>query len=165
MAPFFKYYIAAWAMACLVALTLFLRRPAAFAIGRRAYWHFLGQPWKLASFVAASALITVVAPYTGDHHVGRSSTPSSCRCCASPRRRGWWRRSSSRPAAGPHGRRRCVAAGYLWNLEWQRGRGVIFDVHARWMAVTAGGIPVLPLLGYAAISAMPVVMAVLIFFV
>lgn len=107
MAPFFKYYIAAWAMACLVALTLFLRRPAAFAIGRRAYWHFLAQPWKLASF----------------------------------------------------------AAGCFWNLEWERGRGVIFSfMRDGWPSRPADS-SFLPLLGYAAIFAMPVAMAVLIFFV
>lgn len=62
----FQGYIAAWAMACLAALALFLRRPAAFAIAGRPYWHFLAEPWKLATFAAGAALITLVAPYTGD---------------------------------------------------------------------------------------------------
>ena len=66
MEPFFKYYIAAWGAACLLALGLFLRDRASFAIARRAYWHFLGEPWKLATFAAGGALITLVAPYTGD---------------------------------------------------------------------------------------------------
>jgi len=64
--PFFKYYIAAWSVACLLALVLLLRDPAAFAVCRRGYRHFLGEPWKLATFVAGAALITLVAPYTGD---------------------------------------------------------------------------------------------------
>lgn len=63
---FFKAYIACWAAACIAALALFLRRPSGYAIGRRAYWHFLTEPWKLVAFAAGAALITLVAPYTGD---------------------------------------------------------------------------------------------------
>ena len=66
MEPFFKYYIAAWSVACLLALGLMLRNPAGFAIFRRSYWYFLSEPWKLATFIAGAALITLVAPYTGD---------------------------------------------------------------------------------------------------
>lgn len=66
MEPFFKIYIACWSVACVAALFLYLRRPRAFAISRRDYWHFLAEPWKLATFVAGAALITLVAPYTGD---------------------------------------------------------------------------------------------------
>lgn len=66
MDAFFKVYIAVWASACLVALALLLRRPANFAIARGAYWHFLSEPWKFLSFLAGAALITLVAPYTGD---------------------------------------------------------------------------------------------------
>ncbi|HZX30257.1 MAG TPA: hypothetical protein VFF03_02800 [Rhodocyclaceae bacterium] len=62
----FKLYIAAWATACLVAVLLYLRRRGDFAISRRAYWHFLAEPWKLVTFVGATAIITLVAPYTGD---------------------------------------------------------------------------------------------------
>ena len=36
MEPFFKYYIAAWSAACLIALALFLRDRASFAIEGRA---------------------------------------------------------------------------------------------------------------------------------
>ena len=66
MEPFFKYYIAAWICAFLLAAGLLLHRPAAFAVGRRSYWHFLAEPWKLATFAAGAGLITLVAPYTGD---------------------------------------------------------------------------------------------------
>ncbi|MGH7863984.1 MAG: hypothetical protein ACREQB_03270 [Candidatus Binataceae bacterium] len=66
MEPFFKAYIAAWAAACVAGLLLYLRRPSAFAISRRDYWSFLAEPWKLATFLAGAALITLVAPYTGD---------------------------------------------------------------------------------------------------
>lgn len=61
-----KTYVTAWASACLIALLVFLRGPANFHIARRAYWHFLTEPWKLATFVVAAALITLIAPYTGD---------------------------------------------------------------------------------------------------
>lgn len=63
---FFKLYIAAWAGACLLALALLLCHPADFAITRRSYWHFLSEPWKVLTFLAGAALITLVAPYTGD---------------------------------------------------------------------------------------------------
>ena len=66
MEPFFKYYVVAWSSACAIAIALFFRRACRFAIGRRGYWHFLGEPWKLATFIAGAALITFVAPYAGD---------------------------------------------------------------------------------------------------
>lgn len=66
MDPFFKTYIVAWSLACLAALGIFLRGPGRFRIARRAYWLFLAEPWKLAAFIAGAALITLVAPYTGD---------------------------------------------------------------------------------------------------
>ncbi len=64
--PFFKIYIACWASACVVALALFLRAPARFRIAQRAYWHFLSEPWKLATFLLSGSLVTFIAPYTGD---------------------------------------------------------------------------------------------------
>ena len=66
MEPALQAYVAAWSVACIAAIALYLRRPSAFAISRRAYWQFLGEPWKLAAFAAGAALITLVAPYTGD---------------------------------------------------------------------------------------------------
>ncbi len=64
--PVLLGYVAAWSIACLAALVLYLRRPRVFVIGRPEYWHFLAEPWKLVTFVAGAALITLVAPYTGD---------------------------------------------------------------------------------------------------
>jgi hypothetical protein len=66
MAPFFKLYMAGWACACGIALVAYARKRAAFAISSRRYWHFIAEPWKLTAFVAAAALFTVIAPYTGD---------------------------------------------------------------------------------------------------
>jgi hypothetical protein len=64
--PTFKIYIACWTIACVVALALYLHKPAGFTISGRRYWHFLAEPWKLAAFAAGANLITLVAPYTGD---------------------------------------------------------------------------------------------------
>lgn len=66
MDALFKAYIAGWMTACLAALVLAVRQPAGFSITNRRYWHFLAEPWKVATFVAGTALITLVAPYTGD---------------------------------------------------------------------------------------------------
>lgn len=59
-------YVGAWAALCLVGVWMYLRDPRAYAISSPSYWRFLGQPWKLATFVAAATGITVIAPYTGD---------------------------------------------------------------------------------------------------
>lgn len=61
-----KIYVALWSAACLAALALYFARRTAYVISRRSYWHFLGEPWKVATFVAGAATITLVAPYTGD---------------------------------------------------------------------------------------------------
>lgn len=61
-----KIYMISWIMLSLTALLIFLREPSAFVIGQRRYWHFLTEPWKVLTFLAATTLITVVAPYTGD---------------------------------------------------------------------------------------------------
>ena len=66
MEPMLKAYVAGWSIALLFALALYLRRPHAFLVTDRRYWRFLGEPWKLVTFVAGAALITLVAPYTGD---------------------------------------------------------------------------------------------------
>ena len=66
MEAFFKVYIACWAIACLAAVVAFLRAPSTFRIGQRAYWHFLTEPWKLATFLISGATVTLIAPYTGD---------------------------------------------------------------------------------------------------
>jgi len=62
----FGLYIASWTTACLVALALYLARRDRYAISQRRYWQFLTEPWKVATFVAGAALITLVAPYSGD---------------------------------------------------------------------------------------------------
>jgi len=201
--PFFQYYIAAWSLACLAALGLFLRSPAAFAIGRRAYWHFLGEPWKLATFVGGAALITLVAPFTGDptwDYVDGFFMSVFCFTTAP------WvvgtlffalRRQSSRietyvaicawlfsacwsydiylvwrdgeyPATWFANLFASsviyLAAGLFWNLEWQRGRGVIFSFMREGWPSRPAESHFFRLIGYAAIFAIPAIAAVLMFF-
>ena len=66
MEAFFYYYIALWSLACLIAVILFLRDRASFAISHAGYRRFLCEPWKLATFLVATVGITLIAPYTGD---------------------------------------------------------------------------------------------------
>ena len=67
MDTFFTAYLAFWVACCVAALVLFARDRRAFVIGRREYWRFLAEPWKLVTFTVAAVGLAVVAPYTGDH--------------------------------------------------------------------------------------------------
>lgn len=204
MEPFFLYYIAAWGLACLVALGLFLRSPAAFVIGRRSYWHFLGEPWKLATFVAGAALITLAAPYTGDptwDYVdgffmsvlcfatapwtvgalylklrGQTSwTEAYVALCAWLFSASWsydiylvWRDGEYPSTWFANLFASSViylGAGLFWNLEWQRGRGVIFSFMREGWPSRPAESAFFRLLGYAIIFALPAIAAVLIFLI
>ncbi len=66
MVPIFYWYIGLWSTACLIALGIFARDPAAMAIGTRAYWRFLFVRWKLGVFLVAAAGLALMAPYTSD---------------------------------------------------------------------------------------------------
>lgn len=200
----FRYYVAAWGLACLLALGLFLRNPAAFAVGRRSYWHFLGEAWKLVTFAAGAALFTLVAPYTGDptwDHIDGLFMSIFCFATApwvvatlyftARGRVAWtetyiavcaWFFSASwsydiylvwRDGAYPStwsanlfaSSLIYLSAGLLWNLEWQRGRGVIFSfMREGWPSPSAES-SFLRLLGYAAIFSVPAIAAVLIFLI
>lgn len=202
--PCYLCYIAAWSFACLAALVLFLRSPAAFAIGRSAYWHFLCEPWKLATFAAGASLITLVAPYTGDptwDYVDGFFMSVLCFTTspwvmgvlysAARGKGGWteayvavcaWLFSASwsydiylvwRDGDYPitwHANLFAssviyLAAGLFWNLEWQRGRGVIFSfMRDGWPSRPAES-RFLRLLGYAVIFALPAIAAVLVFLI
>jgi hypothetical protein len=63
---FFIAYLLIWGFACLLALALFIRRYKTLDITRRAYWRFLAQPWKVATFALAAGGLIGIAPYTGD---------------------------------------------------------------------------------------------------
>jgi hypothetical protein len=66
MDPFFKFYLAGWILACIIALVLYFAQPSRFFVSGRRYWYFLAEPWKVLAFAAGASLITLVAPYTGD---------------------------------------------------------------------------------------------------
>jgi hypothetical protein len=202
MEPFFKYYIASWSGACLVALALFLRNPAAFAISRRSYWHFLAEPWKLATFIGGTALITLVAPYTSDptwDHVDGLFMSVLCFMTApwavatvffAIRRRATraetyvaicaWLFTASwsydiylvwRDGEYPvtwfanvfASSDIYLAGGLFWNLEWQRGRGVIFSFMREDWPSRPAETSFVRLLGYAAVLALLPITAVLMF--
>lgn len=202
MEPFFKIYIAAWSAACALALLVFLRRPAGCAIGRRRYWVFLGEPWKLATFVAGAALITLIAPHTGDPTWdyydgffmsvlcfatapwvaatlffaarGRSTLAevyvASCAWLFSA---SWsydiylvWRDGQYPETWFANLFASSViylSAGLFWNLEWQRGRGVIFSFMREGWPSRPAESAFFRLVGYAAIFAIPAIAAVLMF--
>lgn len=202
MEPFFKVYIACWAAACLLALLLFLRAPGRFRIAHRAYWHFLTEPWKLATFLVSGSLVTFIAPYTGDPTWDRidgffmsvfcyASAPwvvaviheaANRRAaiaevyvavCAWLFSASWsydiylvWRDGDYPITWAPNLVASSViylSAGPFWNLEWHAGRGVIFSfMRDGWPSRPATSAPwrfALP----AAIFAMPVIAAILMF--
>ena len=64
--PFFIWYIVCWMTACLIALGIFMRKPASFSISSIEYRKLIFLPWKLVSFVIATIGLTIIAPYTGD---------------------------------------------------------------------------------------------------
>lgn len=202
MEPFFKIYIAAWSAACVLALILFLRHPAGFAVGGRAYWTFLGEPWKLATFVAGGSLITLIAPYTGDptwdyidgffmsvfcfstapwvvatlFYAARGKSTLAevyVACCAWLFSASWsydiylvWRDGHYPETWFANLFASSViylSAGLFWNLEWQRGRGVIFAFMREGWPSRPAESAFFRLLGYAAIFAIPAIGAILMF--
>lgn len=66
METFFYNYITIWALACAVALAIYLRDRRSFCFAHREYWRFLAERWKLVTFGIAWAGLTLIAPYTGD---------------------------------------------------------------------------------------------------
>jgi len=59
-------YLVCWVGLLILSIGLMLFDPSRYEICTRAYGAFLLQPWKLFTFFVALALITVVAPYSGD---------------------------------------------------------------------------------------------------
>ena len=64
---FFRIYTFSWIVACFFAIYLYIRDKSLFEISHREYWVFLFKPWKVITFIIAAALLTLVAPYTGDY--------------------------------------------------------------------------------------------------
>ena len=66
ISPAFQVYLAAYALACLIALALMIRERRALLLFTRDYFRFLFAPWKILTFAIAAIAMTVMAPYTGD---------------------------------------------------------------------------------------------------
>jgi hypothetical protein len=62
----YPYYMAAWSIACLIAIMILIKDRQAFALAHENYWRFLFQPWKVITFLIAGVGLAVIAPYTGD---------------------------------------------------------------------------------------------------
>lgn len=61
-----RWYMAAWGVACAVAVVIALRVGKRFAISDRGYWRGLARGWKLGTFAIALAGIVAIAPRSGD---------------------------------------------------------------------------------------------------
>jgi hypothetical protein len=64
---FYQVYIMFWAALCLTALIIFIRNIKDSLFNKKSYWLFILKPWKLSLFIFAIVVLTVVAPYSGDH--------------------------------------------------------------------------------------------------
>jgi hypothetical protein len=61
-----QLYMAGWLTALAVSVGLVVRRRPGCTLLQSAYWRFLFEPWKAAAFLAATLIITLAAPYSGD---------------------------------------------------------------------------------------------------
>lgn len=59
-------YLICWVSALCLSVSLMVAQPSRYEICTSVYWKFLFQPWKVFTFFVAAALITFVAPYSGD---------------------------------------------------------------------------------------------------
>lgn len=66
MTTFFIFYTLSWSLACLAAICLMIRHRNVIALFQLKYWRFLGQKWKIVTFLIAATGLTVIAPYTDD---------------------------------------------------------------------------------------------------
>jgi len=66
ISSFETVYLTGWIVWLTLSVGLMLLQPSRYEICTAAYWAFLLQPWKIFTFFLALALITVVAPYSGD---------------------------------------------------------------------------------------------------
>lgn len=66
LTPAFTAYLAAYSLACLVAVVMMIRERATLVLLQRRYRCSLAAPWKLITFAIAAAAMTLMAPYTGD---------------------------------------------------------------------------------------------------
>jgi len=56
-----------WVSALLISLLFLFKNRNTWLLTSRTYWQFLFEPWKLVTFLCALLMITIAAPYSGDH--------------------------------------------------------------------------------------------------
>lgn len=65
--PAIRIYFIAWIGMLALSFYFVLRNRNNYEIFDRRYWAFLFEPWKVATFLFATFLITIAAPYSDDH--------------------------------------------------------------------------------------------------
>lgn len=60
-------YFGIWLFLLIIATTLIARRSSRYEFLTFQYIKFLLEPWKIGTFLAATAMITLAAPISGDH--------------------------------------------------------------------------------------------------
>jgi len=66
ISPFETIYLASWSLALAVSLFLVLRNRKDYEFLHSSFWRFLTERWKVVTFLIATAIITLAAPYSGD---------------------------------------------------------------------------------------------------
>lgn len=66
IAPELKIYLLLWISALLLSSYFAIRNRNIYEIFSREYWRFLLEPWKVATFIFATFLVTIAAPYSDD---------------------------------------------------------------------------------------------------
>lgn len=67
MNTFHKIYTFIWISGLIISLILFLHKRHLFSFAQRKYLLFLLKPWKLVTFILATAFMTFIAPFSGDY--------------------------------------------------------------------------------------------------
>jgi len=66
ISPFETIYLASWSLALAISLFFVLRNRKDYEFLHSSYWLFLTERWKVVTFLIATAIITIAAPYSGD---------------------------------------------------------------------------------------------------
>ena len=61
-----KIYLTLWISAVCFSTFIAIRNRKEFLIFLRAYRQFITERWKVVTFIMATSLVTLVAPYSGD---------------------------------------------------------------------------------------------------
>lgn len=61
-----KIYLLLWVLAILMSCYFVMRNKKEYEFLSREYWDFLFEPWKIATFILATLLVTLAAPYSDD---------------------------------------------------------------------------------------------------